>query len=766
MRICDFCSTAKILMDFIGESKNINQIDFMYELFKDFMESDEAKDFDFDNGLVCRWLNGTAKLSPKITAYYSTLGNLEAMAIDIEENILPLLYDKDMAVTELYDLLMSDTTVSEMKKQELAYNYPCKDDVDISNFISNLILFGMERKFIKRDTNTKRLASSGSLSPQVRDYIYNLVPKPCKHFCGRDTELEELHTMLEDEGKVFVQGVAGIGKSEFVKMYAKRYKKEYTNILYFNYCGNLKQMITDCDFADDSMTDSEDVLFKKHNRFLRILKEDTLIIIDNFNVTASDDELFDVIMKYRCRIIFTTRSRFKDYTYFELNEMQLESLLTLSEYFYADTQNNADAVEKIINELHYHTLSVELAARLLTSGILEPNKLLTELQATKSILQNEDKINIIKDGTSSKATYYEHIHKLLSLIGLSDEAIKIMRCMTLIPYEGIKPRMLAKWIGLNNLNAVNELIEYGFIQENDYRKITLHPLIQEIAIDDTQPGISNCINLIEAIRTQCLYHGLDLPYHTLLFKIAESIIDIANNDNTERYKLFLKDVFAYMEKYAYRSGMELIISELQSLAATNEDKAILLDYNAAYEHICNKNHKKALQYEQQAVKLCDEITAVNPHLAANIYANIGGLYHTENQLDKAKHYMELAYQTLVDSGMAFANDAVIQICNYANLAANMGDPVKAIRALKRCADAVKEYNSADSSDYANLLWDIGCIYMQMRDKDNAVMYFKTALRIYTDLWTNEPELLQMKLTELKNMAVVYGVNIKNLISAN
>ena len=766
MRICDFCSTAKILMDFICESKNINQIDFMYELFKDFMESDEAKDFDFDNGLVCRWLNGTAKLSPKITAYYSTLGNLEAMAIDIEENILPLLYDKDMAVTELYDLLMSDTTVSETKKRELAYNYPCKDDVDISNFISNLILFGMERKFIKRDANTKRLASSGSLSHQVQDYIYNLVPKPCKHFYGRDAELEELHTLLGYESKVFVQGVAGIGKSEFVKMYAKRYKKEYTNILYFNYCGNLKQMITDCDFADDSMTNSEDILFKKHNRFLRSLKEDTLIIIDNFNIAASDDELFDVIMKYRCKILFTTRSRFKDYTYFDLKEMQLESLLTLSEYFYADARNNADMVESIINELHYHTLSVELAARLLTSGILEPCRLLTEIQSTKSVLHTDDKINIVKDGTSSRATYYEHIHKLLSLIGLSDEAVKIMRCMTLIPYEGIKPRLLGKWIGLNNLNAVNELIEYGFIQENDYRKITLHPLIQEITIDDTQPSITSCISLIEAIRIQCLYHGLDLPYHTLLFKIVENAIDIAKNDDTERYKLFLKDVFAYMEKYAYRSGMELIISELQSLADTNEDNAMLLDCKAAYEHICNQNHKKALQYEQQAVKLCDEIMLTNPHLAANIYGNIGGLYHTENQIDKAKYYMELAYQTLVDSGMYFTNDAVIQVCNYANLAASMGEPIKAIRALKRCANAVKEYNSENSSDYANLVWDIGCIYMQMRDKNNAVMYFKTALRIYTDLWTNEPELLQMKLTELKNMAVVYGVNIKNLISAN
>lgn len=688
------------------------------------------------------------------------------MAIDIEENILPLLYDKDMAVTELYDLLMSDTTVSEMKKQELAYNYPCKDDVDISNFISNLILFGMERKFIKRDTNTKRLASSGSLSPQVRDYIYNLVPKPCKHFCGRDAELEELHTLLGYESKVFIQGVAGIGKSEFVKMYAKRYKKEYTNILYFNYCGNLKKMITDCEFDDDSITDSEDILFKKHNRFLRSLKEDTLIIIDNFNITASDDELFDVIMKYRCKILFTTRSRFKDYTYFELKEMPLESLLTLSEYFYADARNNADVVESVINELHYHTLSVELAARLLTYGILEPCRLLTELQSTKSVLHTDDKINIVKDGTSSRATYYEHIHKLLSLIGLSDEAIKIMRCMTLIPYEGIKPRLLAKWIGLNNLNTVNELIEYGFIQENDYRKITLHPLIQEIAIDDTKPSIENCAMLIEIVRIQCLYHGLDLPYHALLFKIVEHVINIAEHDNTEQYKLFLKDVFAYMEKYAYRPGMELIISELQSLANTTEDRAMLLDYKAAFEHICNKNHKMALQYEQQAVKLCEEITAVNPHLAANIYGNVGGLYHSIGDVNNAKDYMERAYRILIDNHLQFTNDSVIQICNYANLAASMGEPRKAIKALKRCANAVKEYNSENSSDYANLVWDIGCIYMQMRDKDNAVLYFKTALKIYTDLWTNEPELLQTKLKELKNMAAVYGVNIKNLISAN
>lgn len=771
MNICDFCSVAKLILSFVGESKSINQMDLMYELFKDFIESDYGYDFEFDNGLVCRWLNGTAKISPKITAYYLSDGNIEAMAIDIEEHILPLFYDKDMAIKEMYNLLMNDNTVSENKKRELAENYPYDNNMDIADFLSRIILFGMDRPFIKRDTKTKNLITTGALSPLIQDYIYDgFVPKPCRHFKGRNNELEMLHSALDNNSKVFVEGVAGIGKSEFVKMYVSKYKKEYTNILYFNYSGNLKQIITDCDFSDDTLNENEDMRFKRHNRFLRSLKEDTLIIIDNFNTIASDEPLFDVVMKYRCKIVFTTRSCFNDYASFELKELSENALMELVKYFYAEAENKLDIVKQIIDEVHYHTLSVELAARLLASGILEPNKLLTELKNTKSVLHTEDKINIIKDGTNLKATYYEHIHKLVSLFGLTEQSINIMRNMALISQEGINPRLFAKWIKLSNLNTVNELIEYGFIQTNEYHKITLHPIIQEIAVDDTKPSIKNCNVMIEAIRNLCLHHGIDLQYHNTMFKVAENVILIADKDDMENYLLFLKDTFPYMEKYAYRSGMETIISEIESMIKEYNydavEKALLLDYKAAYEHICNQNHKKALQYEEQAIKYCDEIVDVNPHLTANIYGNIGGLYHSASQLDKAKFYMEKAYAILIENDLQYTNDSVIQICNYANLAANMGEPQKAIQALKRCADTVKEYNSDNSSDYANLLWDMGCIYFQIYDKDNAAVNLNKALKIYSELWANEPELLQPRLDELKSMAVTYGMNTENLISVN
>ncbi len=124
----------------------------------------------------------------------------------------------------------------------------------------------------------------------ISDFIMEgNVPKPCRYFWGREKEIEQLHELLVKERKVFLHGIAGIGKSELVKAYAKKYKKGYLNILYIAYSGNLKQDIIDLDFADDLQEDSEEERFRKHNRFMRSLKEDTLLIIDNFNVTAERD---------------------------------------------------------------------------------------------------------------------------------------------------------------------------------------------------------------------------------------------------------------------------------------------------------------------------------------------------------------------------------------------------------------------------------------------------------------------------------------------
>lgn len=53
----------------------MNQIDLLYELFEGFLEEESSQDFDFDNGLVCRWFNdrpGSAPASPDIISIQTT----------------------------------------------------------------------------------------------------------------------------------------------------------------------------------------------------------------------------------------------------------------------------------------------------------------------------------------------------------------------------------------------------------------------------------------------------------------------------------------------------------------------------------------------------------------------------------------------------------------------------------------------------------------------------------------------------------------------
>ena len=97
MERCDFGSIMTIIRRYISEDKGMNQIDFTYLLFDTFMCSDEAIDFDFDNGQVCRWMTGQAKVSPRIVTYFLDKEHQLELAGNIQRHIIPLMYDSAMA---------------------------------------------------------------------------------------------------------------------------------------------------------------------------------------------------------------------------------------------------------------------------------------------------------------------------------------------------------------------------------------------------------------------------------------------------------------------------------------------------------------------------------------------------------------------------------------------------------------------------------------------------------------------------------------------
>ncbi len=743
----------------------MSQPDFLYELFEDFMNDPANEDFSMDNGLVCRWLTGQAKISPKISSYYSKSGNQKKLAETIHQNLLPLIPDCNMAMQDIYTLFMQDDTISDAKKKNLASLY--KPASSRLLFLAKLISFGMERQFVKRDTRNQKLIAGGALSPIVLDYIMDSeVPKPCRHFLGRDKELEELHAMLEENLHVFLYGIAGIGKSELAKAYAKQYKKHYTNILYVEYTGDLHQDITDMDFIDDPPEISEQERFQRHNRFLRSLKSDTLLIIDNFNVTATQDNFLSVVLKYRCQILFTTRSNLNEYCTFQLKEINdINTLFQLTSIFYSDADKHRSTVEKIIETVHYHTFAVELAAKLLENGISTPNQLLAKLQEERASLDNEDKIRIIKDGQSSKATYYSHIHTLFSLYALSQKQQDIMCNLCFLPSTGISARIFAKWLELPTLNEINDLIETGFVQTTTRHTISLHPMIQEIALSETKPSVNICHILLDSLQKICLMHGIEVDYYKKLFQTIGNIIELIEKDDMPKYLLFLENVFPYMDNYNYQKGMREIIQELKNLLkhkdiGTDSDRALLLDFQATLEI----KPEKAIKLEKDAIALIKEITEENAHLASNLHSNLGGLYRMNGYPDLAREHMEKGLFLLEQYNLLYTHDGIPQFTNYAMFLAEQQAPEKGISVLQKLSKGIKEYNSDCCLDYATVQESLATIYLMTANLPKAKTHFKRACKIYEKIWADEPEMIKAKYQEIQELYPQIGFSIEKTLS--
>ena len=746
MERLDFASVMAVLRRNIDEDMCSNQMDLLCTLFRDLID-DPFQDVELDNGQVCRWVNGLAKLSPKISGYYQENRSQRKLAKTIEQAILPMMPDPAMAVQELHDLLVQAPNVSPQMKAQLAEGLTFADE---ALFIMEVLCFAMRLRFEKRDVRNRQLLTPGNLSPAVVDYIFDTsVPKPCRWFLGRDRELEQLHELLIDQDKVFLHGIPGIGKSELAKMYAKRHSKEYTNILYVNYSGDLKQDVTDMDFADDRPDETEEARFRRHNRFLRSLKEDTLLIVDNFNAVAAEDEFLDVVLRYRCRILFTTRSRYEHQTCLEITELSREALLELMGVFYEKAEKKRTIMEEIIDLLHGHTFAVELAARLLARGMLRSKTLVKKLRVEKAAMDAEDQIGSTKDGKSRKATYYDHIHSLFAMYRLSRGQQEILRGLTLTPADGMSAKRFGLWLKLWNLNAVNDLIEMGLIQPRNRREIRLHPMIREVAVEELKPSVRNCKKLLDSLEFFGLLHGMELSWYRQAFETVENIIATIQKDDMTRYLLFLKNAMPNMDKYEYRRGIQAIMDEMEALLAdeavgTDIDRAFLLDFRAASE----KDPRKAIRLDEEALAVLGEVNPGNAHLTSNIHSNLGTYYRAVRDLEQAEYHMETAIHLLEEHGLAGCHDSIMQICNYAQLLTDKGESQRGYGALEKLSAKLEALHMGHSLDYGMVQQVMGSVAAIRGDVGLSHTHRRKALEIYEIVFENEPHILEQKRKEL------------------
>ena len=141
----------------------------------------------------------------------------------------------------------------------------------------------------------------------------------------------------------------------------------------------------------------------------------------------------------------------------------------------------------------------------------------------------------------------------------------------------------------------------------------------------------------------------------------------------------------------------------------------------------NSNYNAAVKYSRKAAELC--VPEENYLLAANVFQNLGYYFHLLGDLNSAKTNLEQGFIFLEKYGQ-LNHDFITFAHNYANLISDCGEPLKAIRALKKCAEIVKSGIGDMCVEYADILFSIGITYLRIGENSKAEQNLTEAFRVY------------------------------------
>lgn len=335
--------------------------------------------------------------------------------------------------------------------------------------------------------------------------------------------------------------------------------------------------------------------------------------------------------------------------------------------------------------------------------------------------------------------------------------------MSIIPYDGIGRNLFCRWLlpvgvvddkGYKALlnNEIDNLTDLGFIQTDGYDKIFLHPLVQQVALDDIKPGIRGCREMVENLKALFLIRNVDYSDRNYLFRLIESVIEYTEKDDIPLYIDFLNEAFEYAKKYKMGFYMEIILSELELYIQniepkeTEEDsfksaqycerRAHFFNNKSIFELLCKKDVETALRYSLKAAGLCGEIIDFNPILAAGIYSDLAEVYRNKSQFDEAYKYLKLAGKIISDKKLPFGYDVFAIERKCANLLESMGKYFEAFLFVNTILLQIKDrkYNPLDM---ANVLWDGGFILLKLNQREKAQNYLGSAYKIYSDLRSDD-----------------------------
>ena len=557
---------------------------------------------------------------------------------------------------------------------------------EIDQLLRKTIQISKRSRYQTTDQLKTHLKKIIDLVGSDKPYLINLPPwQPTRSFIGREHDLLELDSRLQNDGYVFIKGIGGLGKSELVKYYVKKYSTKYHTVQFCKYDESLKSVVAAISITEvnDGGFSNFDELVRYKNKILHTCDDKTLIVVDNFNVTH-DKFLRDFLPSNNksFKVIFTTRCDLAADYYsdkiMKLSKLSMDECKRLY-HIHSGIEEDYDSVESIIEMVDHNTLVLVLLAEAMRKSKKSPAEIL-QLLKNQDLDQEQALVFHEYDYSTEEIEEYNKINSHLNVIFDISKMCwvekQILKNMSLVSQRGIRVDTFLELCECEDFSKdiIESISSQGWLEHKD-EMLFMHPIVSDLLYMNAEICAKDSYyHLADGLEEQC---NPDYRSHIsiVMDKVACALhLDRRYKNEDEERRILIKAKLGRLYANIYRPNQ----ARAELLEAINIAKETgrteFLPYIYSFAGEVEKDFgtlSSAIEFYEKAIEegrkpendYCQIVLESMMNVAACLVEN-GDLISGNLAYDEALYFAQL---NSLDSYVYEISKALVEVCSELEL---------------------------------------------------------------------------------------------------
>ncbi|MBP7283137.1 MAG: tetratricopeptide repeat protein [Leptospiraceae bacterium] len=381
----------------------------------------------------------------------------------------------------------------------------------------------------------KNQSPNSDKPPKTTKELTNIPDIILEDVIGREKELSAIFEYFQkNERPLVVTAIGGIGKSTLTRAYIKKFRSQYQNIIWIDVTGsfqssivsnhtllhNLKIELPKPNF--DLLSISNGIIEinkraslpneEKRSNYdivlnaIRKIQGKNLLILDNAESNLSSEKV-QLPTHPNWDVLATSREKIEGFSEYPLEYLSKESAIQLFKKYSGDKGSDSE-IEKLVELVKYHTLTIELLAKTLKESleidsVVDLHNILISHQLDDESLQYK----IQTDHSKQEIELYSYLFQVFdsSKLEADNFSIPVLKQICLFPPDFLPASIFIELLESDKISkkdiahTLKYLSKKGWLEENN-KDFKIHKIIKEVLWYKLKPVFEDCWSLVRGLE--------------------------------------------------------------------------------------------------------------------------------------------------------------------------------------------------------------------------------------------------------------------------